>query len=505
MFLVLFTFLVLIAQPLDKPSLASSNSVSKLAQQLQPLNSLAATLPPTTSPQKVMLVGASVALTLGIGLSQDAPQYGFTLVDDATLGCGIAQGEPLSVQGQIWNTVTSSCDGSTTDLQWPLIWANQVSQVNPQVVILEVGRWEVVNRYLHGVWSNITETTFQNYILAQLQLAIEILGATGAHIILLTSPYFQGNYPEDSYERVNIFNQLLGQIASQYPEQTSLIDLNSYVDPGGYYAEYKDGIQIRQSDGVHFTPQGGVLIGKWLWPQISQAVSSSTSSSNGSFPSSYDLLTTRGQVIRQGSQNWFGDTFQFPPAGSTQSVNSPPPGYIVSFGQVRNGNGYWLVGSNGAVYAFGDAGFFGPGNQNYALFGTLPYQSGLSLGSQGVKSQPATSTTQPLKAPPPTIAPSPRNFHLRSPIVAFSPTSNDKGYWLVASDGSIYPFGDAPSFKGKFAYSAPIVAFSPTSNDKGYWLVASDGSIYPFGDAPMLYSYQGVPLQSSALGILTSS
>jgi SpoIID/LytB domain protein len=74
---------------------------------------------------------------------------------------------------------------------------------------------------------------------------------------------------------------------------------------------------------------------------------------------------------------------------------------------------------------------------------------------------------------------------LNEPIVGMAATSDHKGYWLVASDGGIFSFGDA-KFHGSMGarrLNAPIVAMASTPDGGGYWLVASDGGIFSFGDA----------------------
>jgi hypothetical protein len=68
-----------------------------------------------------------------------------------------------------------------------------------------------------------------------------------------------------------------------------------------------------------------------------------------------------------------------------------------------------------------------------------------------------------------------------------------KGYWLVASDGGIFTFGDATYFgsTGAIHLNQPIVGMAATPDGAGYWLVASDGGIFTFGDAPFLGSTGG--------------
>ncbi|MDP9387837.1 MAG: hypothetical protein M3Q48_07890 [Actinomycetota bacterium] len=102
-------------------------------------------------------------------------------------------------------------------------------------------------------------------------------------------------------------------------------------------------------------------------------------------------------------------------------------------------SGYWLVASDGGIFAFGDARFHG------------------STGA----------------------------ITLNQPIVGSAPTPSGNGYWLVASDGGIFAFGDARfhGSTGAIKLAQPIVGMASTPSGDGYWLVASDGGIFAFGDA----------------------
>jgi hypothetical protein len=84
------------------------------------------------------------------------------------------------------------------------------------------------------------------------------------------------------------------------------------------------------------------------------------------------------------------------------------------------GTGYWMVGKDGGVFAFGNAGFVG------------------SLPGLGV--------------------------HV-SNIVGVVPTSTGKGYWMVGSDGGVFAFGDAGfvgSLPGLGVHVNDIVGVVPT-------------------------------------------
>jgi hypothetical protein len=91
---------------------------------------------------------------------------------------------------------------------------------------------------------------------------------------------------------------------------------------------------------------------------------------------------------------------------------------------VAGGSGYWLVGSDGGVFTFGTAQFYG------------------SMAGK----------------------------HLNSPITGIVATSDDRGYWLVAQDGGVFAFGDAVfsgSMGGKTLAEPIVGAASVNSGGSG--------------------------------------
>src|SRR5688572_12432377 len=59
------------------------------------------------------------------------------------------------------------------------------------------------------------------------------------------------------------------------------------------------------------------------------------------------------------------------------------------------------------------------------------------------------------------------------------------GYWLAASDGGIFSFGDAQFFgsTGAIKLNQPIVGMTAHPFLEGYWLVATDGGVFAFGSS----------------------
>ena len=64
-------------------------------------------------------------------------------------------------------------------------------------------------------------------------------------------------------------------------------------------------------------------------------------------------------------------------------------------------------------------------------------------------------------------------------------TPDGGGYWLVASDGGIFSYGDAAFFGSTRAIhpNEPIVGMASTPDGGGYWMVARDGGVFNYGDA----------------------
>ncbi len=64
-------------------------------------------------------------------------------------------------------------------------------------------------------------------------------------------------------------------------------------------------------------------------------------------------------------------------------------------------------------------------------------------------------------------------------------TPDGNGYWLVASDGGVFSYGDATFYgsTGAIHLNKPIVGMAASPTGRGYWLVASDGGIFSYGDA----------------------
>ncbi len=167
--------------------------------------------------------------------------------------------------------------------------------------------------------------------------------------------------------------------------------------------------------------------------------------------------------------------------------------------QAAGRSGYRMAASDGGIFAFGDAGFFGAiggCGLNGAVVGMAPTPSGGGYwlvasdgGIFGFGDAPFSGSTGGIR--------------LNRPVVGMASTPSGRGYWLVASDGGIFGFGDAAFFgsTGGVRLNRPVVGMASTPSGRGYWLVASDGGIFAFGDAAFAGSTGGRPLNAPIVGM----
>ena len=93
--------------------------------------------------------------------------------------------------------------------------------------------------------------------------------------------------------------------------------------------------------------------------------------------------------------------------------------------------------------------------------------------------------------------------HLNQPLVGMTATGDQQGYWMVASDGGVFSYGDAHFFgsTGNIHLNRPIVGLTPTTEVRGYWLVASDGGVFTFGNGVFYGSTGNIHLNQPIVGM----
>jgi hypothetical protein len=156
--------------------------------------------------------------------------------------------------------------------------------------------------------------------------------------------------------------------------------------------------------------------------------------------------------------------------------------------------GYWMLGADGVVYAFGGVGSFGGGGANASAMAARRDGQGYWIVDRaGVVKGFGTALTY---GTPPVLDTGER-------ITTISGTQSGNGYWLFSNRGRAFNYGDA-RFYGDMratALNGPVIASVATADGRGYYMVGSDGGIFTFGDAAFHGSTGNLDLNAPIVGI----
>ena len=226
--------------------------------------------------------------------------------------------------------------------------------------------------------------------------------------------------------------------------------------------------------------------------------------------------------------------------GNARSTNAPlgsalssvMVGIATNPASTPENQGYWLAAADGGVFAQGNAGFYGSlgalrlqgpvvgiaaDPRRDGATGSWPSTAGCSPSATPPSTgrwAPSGSTSPWSAWPPPrtgtatgwsrpTAASSPSAtppstarwaaVHLVAPVTGMAATPDGRGYWMVAADGGIFTFGDAPFYgsMGGHVLNDPVVGMAPSPGGAGYLLVATDGGIFGFGRTSFFGSLGG--------------
>jgi peptidoglycan/LPS O-acetylase OafA/YrhL len=219
----------------------------------------------TIGTPRITFLGDSVSWVIGTYLPAHP---GMWTSDRAIQGCGIATLPQILQLG----TPHTNYPGCT---RWPQRWQKAIAKDDPDVAVIELNRWELMDRKLDGAYRHVGQPEYDAYLMGQLDRAVGIAGSHGAAVVLLTAAYTHraekpdgSLYPEDQPARVDAWNRLLRAEAAKRPGRVTVLDLNPVVCPRGRFTWRIGGIRVR-SDGLHYTPAAvQKIIAPWLLPKL---------------------------------------------------------------------------------------------------------------------------------------------------------------------------------------------------------------------------------------------
>jgi hypothetical protein len=245
---------------------ASPNSVLAAARSATTQSSVSpgSTATPSTaateSVHRVLVVGDSVALTLGRGIERWGAKHGIEVWNRGGLGCTLVDGVP--VRGY-WGVETRPADSCHSRETFP----ERIKAFDPDIVVVLYGAWDVYDAsFDHGqTWSSPGQAEWDRHYAADIAAAVRLLTARGAHVLWLSPPCFAAS-PDASdagavwYNpaRVDALRSVIRSVATRTGFTVSDIvrDSGCPVD-----------LSVRP-DGTHYSDAGADQVAARLGPEI---------------------------------------------------------------------------------------------------------------------------------------------------------------------------------------------------------------------------------------------
>jgi peptidoglycan/LPS O-acetylase OafA/YrhL len=236
----------------------------------------------TVDPIRVLLVGDSVAWTIGGGaMSFPQPTTYISPLDPDRI--------------TVWNRSYFGLslirwpkrhDGTETDdcpTCSPVIdWRASIDQFHPDLVVYSTTLWDTYDTKVDGRWLTFGGDAFDAAYLSALEDLRTTISTTDSRLVLMVQPR-PGDYPSDwaRQEQEDSTNfpqigELVRRFAGQHPD-VGLIDLDPVVCPDGDCIAVDAAGHRLRADGLHFTAEGAAFLAPFMEERLTRLASTEPS------------------------------------------------------------------------------------------------------------------------------------------------------------------------------------------------------------------------------------
>jgi hypothetical protein len=223
----------------------------------------------TCPPKRVLFVGDSVALTLGLGMLHGEQQYGIELAVAPLEGCAFNTDGLLYYLGSF---VSLPPECATEDQRW----LAAAESFHPDAVVVELGWRDSFDWQVDGQTVHLGDAAFDAAVRSGMEKLVREFERAHAVVLLLSVPWAdQPTEPDGSQQpatlpvRHQLINAELTSVASEEPGKVRVLDIDRYVSPGNHYDRSVDG-QLCRFDGLHFTEYCSRLLQPYVLGEVRQ-------------------------------------------------------------------------------------------------------------------------------------------------------------------------------------------------------------------------------------------
>jgi lysophospholipase L1-like esterase len=203
-------------------------------------------------PKKVLVIGDSLAFSLGLGAMIGEQRYDVEVVNAAILACAFTTKGKIDQNGKIENQ-PPECKHALRR------WAHIARTLRPGVVIVEMGHRDKFNWLIDGHMTHLGQRAFDTYVQRQIDEYVRTLAQGGTRVLFLSVPWAHfrplangSSPPQASARRHATINAMLQSTVRRFPGEAGYFNIDGVISPGNRYQGRVHG-QLCRFDGIHFS------------------------------------------------------------------------------------------------------------------------------------------------------------------------------------------------------------------------------------------------------------
>ncbi len=230
-----------------------------LQARYEPVAAHAASIGAVDAPpaHRLMIVGDSVAQTLGRGLERWGPSHDVSVLNAARFYCGLARGGRLAMA--LGHTADQCTD-------WPRRWADAAARFRPDVVVILTTVWDITPRQ-RDEWGSdflrVGDPRFDAFVGDEWAAAVRVARATGARVVWLPAPC-----AADRTVSTDLGYGTAHLARSAVHAGATVLDWTEPICPAGEFTDRLGAVTDARPDGLHFSDDGADWVANWLGPAI---------------------------------------------------------------------------------------------------------------------------------------------------------------------------------------------------------------------------------------------